>query len=78
MGVRCDMLLLYCFSLKKQLQQHSTCRLHQMLAEFLEHTNDHIEALDHYNIALRYGDLLTHALRYGGPVDTSLKVRGTY
>lgn len=38
--------------LRKQLQTHSTCRLHQMLADFLTNTNEHQEALDQYSIAL--------------------------
>ncbi|KAL3857415.1 hypothetical protein ACJMK2_012089 [Sinanodonta woodiana] len=38
--------------LRKQLISQSTCRLHQMLADFLTQTNEHQEALDHYNKAL--------------------------
>ncbi len=40
--------------LRKQLRQQSTCKLHQMLADFLMHANEHQEALDQYSIALRY------------------------
>lgn len=38
--------------LRKQLETHSTCRLHQMLAEFLTQTHEHQEALDQFSIAL--------------------------
>jgi hypothetical protein len=41
------------FRLRKQLETHSTCRLHQMLAEFLTQTHEHQEALDQFSIALR-------------------------
>lgn len=43
------------FRLRKQLETHSTCRLHQMLAEFLTQTHEHQEALDQFSIALRLG-----------------------
>lgn len=38
--------------LRKQLQTHSTCRLHRMLADFLGLTDEHLEAIDQYSIAL--------------------------
>ncbi|XP_064613302.1 anaphase-promoting complex subunit 7-like [Liolophura sinensis] len=38
--------------LRGKLYHHSTCRLHQMLGDFLTWTNEHQEALDHYSIAL--------------------------
>ncbi|XP_045172454.1 anaphase-promoting complex subunit 7-like [Mercenaria mercenaria] len=38
--------------LKGYLQNQSTCKLHQMLADFLTHTGEHQEALDQYSKAL--------------------------
>ncbi|XP_070572262.1 anaphase-promoting complex subunit 7-like [Ptychodera flava] len=38
--------------LRNQLRLQSTCRLHQMLGDYLAATNDHQEALDQYSIAL--------------------------
>lgn len=38
--------------LKKQMEQQSTCRLHQMLGDFLARTNEHEKALHHFSIAL--------------------------
>lgn len=38
--------------LKKLLEQQSTCRAHQMLGDFLSHTNQPQEALDQYSIAI--------------------------
>ncbi|XP_077996045.1 anaphase-promoting complex subunit 7-like [Glandiceps talaboti] len=38
--------------LRNQLRSQSTCRLHQMLGDYLAATNDHQEALDQYSIAL--------------------------
>ena len=40
------------FRLRKQLKHQNTGRLHQLLGNFLEHTNEHQEALDQYSIAL--------------------------
>ncbi|XP_064461073.1 anaphase-promoting complex subunit 7-like [Ornithodoros turicata] len=38
--------------LRKQLETQSTCRLHQMLGDFLARTNEHDKALQHFGIAL--------------------------
>ncbi|XP_060074596.1 anaphase-promoting complex subunit 7-like [Ylistrum balloti] len=38
--------------LRKQLQTQSTCRLHRTLGDFLGLTNEHLEAIDQYSIAL--------------------------
>ncbi|KAK3084436.1 hypothetical protein FSP39_013538 [Pinctada imbricata] len=38
--------------LRSRLQTHNTCKLHQMLADFLSQTHEHQQALDHYSIAL--------------------------
>ncbi|XP_013384483.1 anaphase-promoting complex subunit 7 [Lingula anatina] len=38
--------------LRNQLQHQSTCRLHQLLGDFLSQTNEKQEALDQYSIAL--------------------------
>ncbi|XP_033099544.1 anaphase-promoting complex subunit 7-like [Anneissia japonica] len=38
--------------LRKHLFHSSTCRLHQMLGDCLAATNEHIDAIDQYNIAL--------------------------
>ena len=38
--------------LRSYLQSQSTCRLHQMLGDFLSQTGDHLEALDQYSKAL--------------------------
>ncbi|XP_033646823.1 anaphase-promoting complex subunit 7-like [Asterias rubens] len=38
--------------LRRQLQQQSTCQLHQMLGDFLSLNNDLQEALDQYSVAL--------------------------
>lgn len=40
-------------SLKKQTEQQSSCRLHQMLGDFLARTNEHEKALHHFSIALK-------------------------
>ncbi|XP_035206985.1 anaphase-promoting complex subunit 7-like [Stegodyphus dumicola] len=38
--------------LKKQMEQQTSCRLHQMLGDFLARTNEHEKALHHFSIAL--------------------------
>lgn len=38
--------------LKRQTEQQSSCRLHQMLGDFLARTNEHEKALHHFSIAL--------------------------
>ncbi|KAL5016106.1 hypothetical protein ScPMuIL_005695 [Solemya velum] len=38
--------------LRRQLKNHSTCRLHQLLGDFLHQTSEIQEALDQYSIAL--------------------------
>ncbi|GAB1607142.1 anaphase-promoting complex subunit 7-like [Argonauta hians] len=39
--------------LRKTLVHHNTCHLHQMLGDFLSQTNEALEAVNHYSIALR-------------------------
>lgn len=36
--------------LKRQLAMHSTCKLHQMLADLLAKTHDEEKAMEHYSI----------------------------
>ena len=38
--------------LRGYLENQSTCRLHQMLGDFLTQIGDHLEALDQYSKAL--------------------------
>lgn len=38
--------------LQRQLELHSTCRLHQMLGDFYARTGEHEKALQHFGIAL--------------------------
>ncbi|CAL1287882.1 unnamed protein product [Larinioides sclopetarius] len=38
--------------LKKHMEQQTSCRLHQMLGDFLARTNEHEKALHHFSIAL--------------------------
>ncbi|XP_054707441.1 anaphase-promoting complex subunit 7-like [Uloborus diversus] len=38
--------------LKRQMEQQTSCRLHQMLGDFLARTNEHEKALHHFSIAL--------------------------
>lgn len=47
--------------LKTYLQHHSTCRLHQLLADFLTHTGEHQEAMDQFTKALRLDPSNTRA-----------------
>lgn len=39
--------------LRKQVAVQSTCRLHQMLADFFSHVRDEEKAAHHFGIALK-------------------------
>lgn len=47
--------------LRKTLVNHNTCHLHQMLGDFLSQTNEALEAVNHYSIALRMDPANLHA-----------------
>ncbi|UYV80038.1 ANAPC7 [Cordylochernes scorpioides] len=40
--------------LKRQTENQSTCKLHQMLGDFLARNNEHEKALQHFSIALNF------------------------
>jgi hypothetical protein len=45
--------MFYVYRLRNTLRSQSTHKLHQLLGDFLTHTNEPQEALDQYSIALR-------------------------
>lgn len=57
--------------LKKQTEQQSSCRLHQMLGDFLARTNEHEKALHHFSIALNMDPTNHKAAEGSQRVETS-------
>ena len=45
---------LFSFRLKRHLPNHKSARLHQLLGDYLSMVNEHAEAWDHYDKAVRW------------------------